>query len=524
VSALNGTGGAPTRLNFSTGTPAARANVFDAALFFQDDWKFNNFLTLSGGVRWEGQNHIADHDDWSPRFSFAYALDGHKNKTQAKTVVRGGFGIFYDRFGIGDLLSAERYNGGPDSQKQNTIDNPTCFNSTSIDFSSCGPATSSTATIDVVAPGYHAPYSEQAGASLERQLTKTTTITFNYIHSFGVHQLVTRDANAYEPCPTPADPNATCRPNANLGIVNEYYPQAVFKQQQMIVNVNARISPTFSLAGFYNVTWANSNGGNGSVASNSYNLSQDYGRASFASRNMVFLFGNYQGRWGIRVNPFMMAVSGKPYNITTTNDLTGDNYFNDRPALAPTSDCTTPTANDVPTSFGCLNTLPVTTPGLAYTPIPINLGRGPAAVALNLRISRSWGVGPKIDAATSAAVAGAPPPGGYGGGGGGGRGGGGGGGGFGGFGGGGGRPPGMGALGTGRKYTLTFNVQASNVFNDINYGTPVGTLIATPPPKTDPTGPYTPQLGFGGSPSLQGGIFSQGSASRVIRFGATIAF
>ena len=82
----------------------------------------------------------------------------------------------------------------------------------------------------------------------------------------------------------------------------------------------------------------------------------------------------------------------------------------------------------------------------------------------------------------------------------------------------------MGALGTGRKYTLTFNVQASNVFNDINYGTPVGTLIATPPPKTDPTGPYTPQLGFGGSPSLQGGIFSQGSAARVIRFGATFAF
>ena len=526
VSALNGTAGVlPTRLNYSTGAQAVRANVFDAALFFQDDWKFNNFLTLSGGVRWEGQNHIADHDDWSPRFSFAYALDGHKNKTTPKTVVRGGYGIFYDRFQIGNLLSAERYNGGPNSQKQITIDNPTCFNSTSFsssDASSCGPATSSTATIDVVAPGYHSPYSQQAGASLERQLTKTTTVTFNYIHSFGVHQLVTRDSNAL----TLID-GTVQRPNPNLGIVNEYYPQAVFKQQQMIVNVNARFTPNFSLAGFYNVTWANSDGGNGSVTSNSYNLSQDYGRASFAARNMVFLFGNYQARWGIRFNPFMMAVSGRPYNITTTNDLTGDNYFNDRPALAPTSDdCTTATPNYVQTSFGCLNTVP-TTPGQSYTPIPINLGRGPAAIALNLRISRSWGIGPKIDAATSAAVAGAPPPGGYGGGGpgGGGRGGGGGGGGgFGGFGGGGGRPPGAGAPGTGRKYTLTFNVQASNVFNDINYGTPVGTVIVTPPGPNNPTDLNSPGPQFGRSTSLQGGIFSQGSAARVIRFGATIAF
>ena len=75
----------------------------------------------------------------------------------------------------------------------------------------------------------------------------------------------------------------------------------------------------------------------GSLASNSYNLSQDYGRASFASRNMIFLMANYMGPWALRFNPFLIAQSGRPFDITTSNDLTGDNFFNDRPAVCDAS-------------------------------------------------------------------------------------------------------------------------------------------------------------------------------------------
>ena len=518
-----GTTNAPTKLSYASGAPNARANVFDAAVFFQDDWKANRNLTLSGGLRWESQNHISDHDDWAPRISFAYALDGHKDKKQAKTVLRGGYGIFYDRLQIADLLSTERYNGGPNSQTQTTISNPTCFNSTNlnnINLSTCGVGSASTSTIDTVSPSFHAPTTQQAGASLERQLTKTTTLTLTYLHSFGTHQLVTRDSNAYLPDISPAT-----RPDPNLGIVDQYYSEAVFKQNQMIVNVNARISPKLSIVGFYNLTAANSDGGAGNAVSNSYNLSQDYGRASFASRNMVFMLANYTGPWALRFNPFLIAQSGKPYNITTTNDLTGDNFFNNRPSLADNSFCTSPNPGYAETQFGCLNTDPAA-PGQSYTPIPINLGTGPAGVALNLRVSRGFGLGPKLASATTD---GGPPPGGGPGGGGppgggGGRGGGGGGGfGPGGFGGGGGRggPPGMGGPGTGRKYTLTFSAQALNLFNDIDYGTPVGSVIPT---LNQSTGLYGPGDQFGKSTSLAGGIFSSGSAARRIFFNATFAF
>ena len=525
----------PNRLNYTTGGEKYLANVFDAALFFQDDWKANAFLTLSGGLRWESQNHIADHSDWGPRFGFAYAVDGHKKGKVAKTVVRGGFGFFYDRFQVGSLMNLEQDNGGPKSQQQITVTNPTCYSATSLSAalatpgSNCNGGGAVTSEIYELKPGYHSPYNEQIGASLERQLTKVSTLTLTYLHSYGVHQMDTRDANAYLPGTFVfgSSTQTATRPNPALGIVRELYSEGIFKQNQLILNLNARFTPNLSVMGFYTF-----NSGNGDVgmASNSYNLLQDYGPTAFIRRNMVFLMGNYTGKWGITYNPFLIAQAGRRFNITTDTDLTGDNFFNDRPSIASSASACTGSAQYVQTSFGCLDTIPQS----GETLLPVNDGFAPASVAVNLRISRSWGIGPKVARPAGSNGPGGGPggpggPGGFGGfggpgGGGGGRGGGGG------FGGG---PPGGpgggrggGMSNTGHKYSLTFSAQALNLFNDIDYGTPTGSIVPSLISGSGTTAQYGPGSRFDKSTSLAGGIFASpsGSAARRVFFQAAFSF
>ena len=100
----------PNQLTISNGTPEINVNLLDVGLYVQDDWRGRQNFTLSLGLRWESQTGISDHSDFAPRLGVAWGVNGHKNKA-ATTVIRAGFGIFYDCLSEGLLLSSERYNG-----------------------------------------------------------------------------------------------------------------------------------------------------------------------------------------------------------------------------------------------------------------------------------------------------------------------------------------------------------------------------------------------------------------------------
>ena len=212
------------------------------------------------------------------------------------------------------------------------------------------------------------------------------------------------------------------------------------------------------------------------------------GRAAFDVRNRVFVGGTISLPYAFRLSPFIIADSGTPFDIVVGQDLNGDSIFNDRPALASTPG---PGGKIYVTPYGTFNTVPL--PGQAIA--PINYGSGPPLFTLNLRLSKTFGLGPKLEKGASSGPTGGGP------GGGGGRGGGPGGlGGRGLTGGGGGNPFTFGNE-TNRKYNLTFSVSARNLLNNVNYATPIGVLGSQ----------Y-----FGISNALAPAPFSSGSANRRI--------
>ncbi|HEX5236022.1 MAG TPA: carboxypeptidase regulatory-like domain-containing protein [Silvibacterium sp.] len=482
---IHAAGGGPSQLNLVYGSPKVAASVADVGLYYQDDWSARKNLTLSYGVRWESQNRIADKNDWAPRFSLAYGL-GSASK-QPKTVIRAGYGFFYERFELDQILQADRLNASANSpQTEAVIQDPTCYSPlgvTKADLSTCSESgsISSKAAVFQIAPSLHAPIIQQAAAGVERQITKSSTVSFTYLNSLGQHQLITRNANAPE---VPGFDSSA--PN-----IYQYYSEAVFKQNQLIANFNARFGQKLSFFGFYTLSYANSDsGGTSSNPSNSANLKLDYGRASFDTRNQMFLIGSWDAPWNLRFSPFVVAASGRPFNITLGQDVNGDSFFNDRPSFAQPGDTDT-----VSTSYGTFNV----SPGTNYVPIPVNYGNGPNLFTFNMRASKSFAFGPKV------AHGGFSNGGGYGGGGGGH---------YGGHGPGGGLGPG-GLNGGGggnhgpfgeqsavnRRYNMTFNLQALNLFNDTNLAPPTG-VLGSP--------------NFGKSNALAGHIYSSGSASRRI--------
>ena len=101
--------GLPQRAFQLVGQTPRTINWTSTAGFAQDDWRVKPNITVSYGLRYESQNNIGDHADFAPRIGVAWGLDGNGKKSP-KTVLRAGFGIFYDRFGYDLVLQQQRLN------------------------------------------------------------------------------------------------------------------------------------------------------------------------------------------------------------------------------------------------------------------------------------------------------------------------------------------------------------------------------------------------------------------------------
>jgi hypothetical protein len=455
----------------------ARAALLDAAVFYQDDWKIHPRFTLSYGLRWETQNRIHDKSDWAPRVSLAYALGSANAKKPAKTVLRAGYGWFYQRFtvpgsfastsGTPYIVTAIHQNGV--NQVGYTVTDPTGYleSSPGVAIKPPNPTSSESAqTRYGVANDFHAANDMQAAVGIDRQIAKSVTANLTYLYSRGVHQYLTNNVGA-APFPTvargiyPSQPLPA--PSENL---MQYQSGGVYRQNQMIATLSAHYR-RYSMLGFYTYNAAKGDTtGVTYVPSVAQDPGFDYGRTNFDIRNRVIIAGNILAPFGVSLSPMFIYNSGTPYNITIGSDLTGNNQFNARPTFAAPANCGGSSTRYVSSPYGCLDGSPT---GTDEKIIPYGLGAGPTNIGLNLRLSKTIGIGPRAAGRIGNATESPPPPAG---------------GGPGGLG-----PGGLGSTHDGpgpmngtssRKYSLTFDVIAHNLLNYQNLGTPNGTLNSPP--------------------------------------------
>jgi hypothetical protein len=375
-------GGGATQFSIDAGQPNLSERVIDVGVFAGDEWQVRSNITLDLGLRYETQSYVHDWRDFAPRVAISWAPGGGVGSSRARTVLRAGFGIFYTRFPLSDIVTAERYSGL--IQQQYVVANP--------DFFPTIPSTASIAVLgyqssQAVSSRLRAPYVIQSALTLERQLSSSTAFAVTYTNSHGIHLYRSEDINApLSGTYNPDVPTSGAFPLGRPGPVFLMESSGIYNQNQIVANINMKLKQGVSLFGFYVLNRAMSNtDGIDTVPANPYNLAGEYGPAATDTRHRVTFGGSIGTKWNLRISPFVIIQSGAPFDVTAGSDLYGTTLFNARPGIA--ADPSKPGL--IQTQYGLLDPNP--SPGEVI--LGRNYGRGPSQMRVNLRVAKAIGFG-----------------------------------------------------------------------------------------------------------------------------------
>ena len=259
-----GLGAGPAQFSRNAGTPEMRVRQTDAGLFVNDDWRARPNLTVSAGLRYEAQSNLGDLANWAPRVGLAWGLDGRANRP-AKTVLRAGFGTFFDRIPLNVTLNSLRYDGA--NQQSFLILNPTFF--PAIPAAAALAANQQPQQLRPVYKGMQAPRLYQASVGVERQLNQSSRLTLTWIRSRGVHLLNLRNTNAPIQGNYPAG-------DRSIRLLTESAGASDLNQLVAGANVNYK---KLYLFGSYTLSYGMAN--NEGLPADPYNLRAEWGPTSY---------------------------------------------------------------------------------------------------------------------------------------------------------------------------------------------------------------------------------------------------
>ena len=318
----------PSGFTQNTGVSRFVYHQQEAGVFAQDQFKVNERLSITPGLRYDWQNFLAqDRLTFSPRVSFAYVVS-----PDSKMVIRGGGGLYYDRFGSSSLLDLARYQPRADGEPLRRAVNVS-LDPESEPATGCVPVTSCVALGDEPAslaelqPGAKVPYQIQYGLSAERGFGKSAVGSVSAYSIRGVDRFRSVDINA----PTP-ESGYTERPDPEYGRIRQMQPEGTFWGNGVDVSFRGELNKYFT--GFGRYTWSrfeSNQEGIGWFPQNQYNPNAEWSDSSWDRRNRLGMYAVFNRASVANLSVGIFANSGQPWTVLTGADPYGDDLFNARP-------------------------------------------------------------------------------------------------------------------------------------------------------------------------------------------------
>ena len=386
-------------LQYSDGASSHLQTIDQLAFYFQDDWKVTPNLTLNLGLRWDANignlpaqdknrtilllsqlNHplaraltedqeklkrtTPNWTEFQPRLGFAWDPWG-----QSKTVIRGGYGIFYDQIFQNLSLFSQTQSEPEIFQTAINLSAPDPVLAAFRYGTDQLPAIPANFNFGVLTPGAVGrindpdatePYVQKFSLGFQHQISSTMTISSDFVHTLGLHEprflninpTIQRTCNPAYPGALQANNPAyaaTCPRQANTRVLDAAFQAAglglnrlsqinmfstnnrsrfdswatTFKYRKSNMSLNASYVLASSKAWGGQPTASYS--GNGIVITPENQFAEgEYGPTRMDERHRIVLSGVIGLPWGFQVSPILQYGSPRPFSANTGFDIDGD--------------------------------------------------------------------------------------------------------------------------------------------------------------------------------------------------------
>ncbi|MBV9303903.1 MAG: TonB-dependent receptor [Acidobacteriaceae bacterium] len=363
----------------SAGNPTFRFNVPYLGFYVDDKFQAFRNLTLDFGLREDFQIYPQPagnpavpltgqfpnrYQRLAPRFGFAY-------QPTRETVIRGGFGMFYELFNGINYENSVVSNGLPSQQSSaflffnsslppdlqsptfpNRVGNPALF--------------SASPNVSIVSPGFQIPYVLQGSFQIEQEIGSNTTLGVGTMWTHAVHLIASSayDLNLFPPAGITqyvlCAPGAIAAPcsgpsvfgpnldngllhegliNPNIGQINALISPGLNNYNSLFAQLKRRVSHGVSLLASY--TWSKNIDSNGVDFYNQFDFTNTHSPSLLDQRHRLSVSAVWQPQTSGLSSPFAKAVlsnwtlstvmafnSGRPYSPLLNAACTGPNLSN----------------------------------------------------------------------------------------------------------------------------------------------------------------------------------------------------